>query len=383
MGRVIASPHKALILLGAPRPASRGDGMSLQHDRRTFLKLSIGAASAGIALPLLSACSAPASTTPPAPTTAAAAQQAPAQAASVTKVSYAYASPNGLHYVATVGSEKPDLAHKFGVEFDLLTTTNSPNAVNALVGGSVNVAAATPDSAWPAQDKAPDMKVLWPVSNGTPYVMLTQVDYKKVSDLKGKTIGVSALVGGADTTAFKIMANENGLAPTDYTLVQAGAISDRTAAMQAKSIDGCANLEPQASLLRDAGFPEIDTADNYAPLKGVHSVVLLSKQSWYQNGDVPANFLKAWDSITKWIYDPANKDEILAMSKKTMGGTDAGAQQVYKLHIEGQSVPKSLRIDEKYMQQFTDNLRKAGNDNVPSDPMKYVDSSLVMNVLNG
>src|SRR4029077_2577100 len=130
---------------------------------------------------------------------------APAAGTSITKVSYAYASPNGFHFVATVGGEKPELAHKFGVEFDLLTTTNSPNAVNALVGGSVNVAAATPDSAWPAQDKAPDVKALWPVANGTPYVMLTQPEYKKVADLKGKTIGVSALVGGADTTAFKIM----------------------------------------------------------------------------------------------------------------------------------------------------------------------------------
>jgi NitT/TauT family transport system substrate-binding protein len=349
--------------------------MSIHHDRRTFLRLAFGAA---ISVPLLGACAAPA-----VQPTAQPATTAPAQATSVTKVSYAYASVNGLHFVVTVASEKPDLAHKFGIEFDLVTTTNSPNAVNALVGGSVNLAAATPDSAWPAQDKAPDIKALWPVSNGTPYVMLAQPELKKVSDMKGKTLGVSALVGGADTTAIKIMASENGTAATDYTLVQAGAISDRTSAMKAKSIDGCANLEPQASLLRDAGFPEIDTADNYSSLKGVHSVVLLSKQSWYQgNGDVPANVLRAWDAITKWIYDPANKDEILAITKKTMGGTDAGAQQVYKLHIENQSVPQSLRIDEKYMQQFTANLRKVGADNVPADAMKYVDGSFVAKVLN-
>jgi ABC-type nitrate/sulfonate/bicarbonate transport system substrate-binding protein len=358
--------------------------MSMHHDRRTFLRLALGV---GVGLPLLGACSAPASAPSPTQAPGAAqsqpATQAPAQATSVTKVSYAYASPNGLHFVATVGSEKPDLPHKFGVEFDLLTTTNSPNAVNALVGGSVNVAAVTPDSAWAAQDKAPDTKQLWPIANGTPYVMLAQPELKKVSDMKGKTIGVSALVGGADATAFKIMANENGLTPSDFTLVQAGSVSDRTAAMQAKSIDGCANLEPQASLLRDAGFPEIDTADNYAPLKGVHSIVLIAKQSWYQgNGDMPANFLRAWDAITKWIYDPANKDEILGISKKTMGGTDAGAQQVYKLHVESQSVPQNLRINEKFMQQFTDNLKKVGNDNVPSDAMKYVDTTLVAKVLN-
>lgn len=357
--------------------------MSMRHNRRTFLRLSFG--SAGLAL--VAACSTPSSA--PAPPTQApssgnapAATQAPAQGPNVTKVSYAYASPNGFHFVATIGGEKPDLIRKFGVEFDLLTTTNSPNAVNALVGGSVNTAAATPDSAWPAQDKATDIKQLWPVANGTPYVMLAQTEIKKFSDLKGKTIGVSALVGGADTTAIKIMAAETGMTQNDYTLVQAGAISDRTTAMQAKTIDGCANLEPQASLLRDAGFPQIDSGDNYPPLKGVHSIVLLSKQSWYQaNPDLAANFLRAWDAIVKWLYDPANKDEVLAISKKVFGGTDAGAQQVYKLHIDGQGVTQNLRMDEKLLYQFTDNLRKAGADNVPTDPMKYVDTTLVTRTL--
>ena len=357
--------------------------MSMRHDRRTFLRHAVGVIGAGVGLPLLAACSSPAATPSPTQGAAPAATTAPAQTTSITKVSYAYASPNGFHFVAIVGSEKPDLAHKFGIEFDLLTTTNSPNAVNALVGGSVNTAAATPDSIWPAQDKAPDVKQLWPVANGTPYVLLAQAELNKVSELKGKTIGVSALVGGADTTAIKIMANENGLGATDYTLVQAGAISDRTVAMQAKSIDACANLEPQASLLRDAGFPQIDTADNYAPLKGVHSIVLIAKQSWYEgNPDLAANYVRAWDAVTKWIYDPANKDELLAISKKAMGGSDAGIQAVYKLHIESQSVPQNLRMNEKMLQQFTDNLRKAGADNVPTDAMKYVDTNLVARTLN-
>src|SRR5262249_13646335 len=157
---------------------------------------------------------------------------------------------------------------------------------------------------------------------------------------------------GADTTAVKIVATENGLSTNDYTLVQAGSISDRTAAMNAKSIDACANLEPQASLLRDAGFPQIDTPDNYPPLKGLHEIVLLTRQSWYQGGSVPANFVRAWDAITKWIYDPANKAEVLAISKQTMGGTDQGVEAVYTLHVVNKSLPQDLRISEKYMQQF-------------------------------
>src|SRR5215207_1015482 len=140
--------------------------MSIRHDRRTFLKGTFGVAAVG----LLAAC-APSTTTPPS-TGSAAATTAPAAAKGVTKVSYAFASYNGLHLVATVASEKPDLPRKFGIELDLVTTTNSPNAVNALIGGSVDVAGATPDSAWPAQDKAPDIKQVITLADGTPYVLI-------------------------------------------------------------------------------------------------------------------------------------------------------------------------------------------------------------------
>jgi NitT/TauT family transport system substrate-binding protein len=350
--------------------------MSMLHDRRTFLRQAIGVAGAGFVVPLLAACSQPAG--PP----AAPANSAPAAAKSVTKISYAFASINGFHFVADIGFEKPDLAHKFGIEFDLLTTTNSPNAVNALVGGSVDVAAATPDSAWPAQDKAPDVKQLFPIADGTPYVLLAQPEIKKAADLKGKTIGASAITGGADTTAIRVMLFENGVSEKDFTVVQAGAISDRTAAMKAKSIDAVAQIEPQATLLRDEGFPEVDNANNYPSLKGVHSIVLLSRKNWYEgNAETAANFVRAWDSITKWIYDPANKAEILAISKKTMGGTDQAIEGVYALHVTGKSVAQNLRFNEKYMQQFVDNQKKAGVQNLPADAMKYVDSSLVDKVL--
>jgi ABC-type nitrate/sulfonate/bicarbonate transport system substrate-binding protein len=355
--------------------------MSTRHDRRSFLRHVIGAAGAGLAIPLLSAC-APASA-PPATPQGAAPTTAPAATKSITKVSYAFASVNGLHLVATVGNERPDIARKFGVEFDLVATTNSPNAVNALIGGSVSVAAVTPDAAWPAQDKAPDVKQLIAVADGTPYVLIGQRDIKKAVELKGKTLGASAIRGGADTTAIRVILSENGLTENDYTIVQAGAISDRTAAMKAKSIDALAQLEPQATMLRDEGFVEFESANNYPALKGVHTIVLMAKKGWYEgNADVAANFVRAWDAVTKWIYDPANKAEILAISKKTMGANDKSAEAVYALHVTSMSVPQSLRINGKYMQQFVANQKKSGADNVPTDAMKYVDSSLVAKALN-
>ena len=55
---------------------------------------------------------------------------------------------------------------------------------------------------------------------------------------------------------------------------------------------------------------------------------------------------------------------------------------MYNLHVTAKSVSQNLRINEKYMQQFVENQKKADATNLPTDAMKYVDSSLVAKVLN-
>ena len=97
--------------------------------------------------------------------------------------------------------------------------------------------------------------------------------------------------------------------------------------------------------------------------------------------DVAPKFIQAWDAITKWIYDPANKDEVLAIAKKTMSVADKPAQNAYDLHVGAKSIAQNLMINEKLMAQFLDNQRRTGTENLPSDAMKYVDNSLVQAAL--
>ena len=111
--------------------------------------------------------------------------------------------------------------------------------------------------------------------------------------------------------------------------------------------------------------------------------MVIAKQSWFQgNAEVAANFVRAWNDITKWLYDPKNKDEIVEISKKTMNVEAKPAENGYNLHIvKSKTVSQDLRISEKFMQQFVENQKKAGLESVPTDPMKYVDTSLVEKAL--
>jgi ABC-type nitrate/sulfonate/bicarbonate transport system substrate-binding protein len=377
--------------------------MSEGLDRRAFLRQAIGAASWSLAIPLFAACApaaAPGPTAVPAPKPTEAPKPAeaakptevakpaekaaaPAAPANVTKLTYAMVTYSPYHIVPIVTSEKPELMRKFGLELDIVVTNNSPNSVNAMVGGSVHAAGVTPESAWPAQAQTPDVQQIAALANGTPYQLFVNPDIKQVADLKGKSVGASATRGGADTTAMQILLLENGLNEGDYSIVQVGPIAERTAAMKAGTISGCAQQEPQSTQLREAGFVELDDADNYPALKNVQTLVLISRKSWYEaNPEVALGFLRAWIDITRWVYDPKNKDELLAIIAKTLKVEQKAAENAYqRWWIKTQTAPLAPRVDLKMAEQHAENQKKVGNTNVPSDFAKLVDNSLVEKAL--
>jgi NitT/TauT family transport system substrate-binding protein len=262
---------------------------------------------------------------------------------------------------------------------DVVIANNSPNSVNALVGNSVTVASVTPEAAWPAQSQTPDIQQIIGAADGTPYILIVNPDIKKVTDLKGKTIGASAVKGGADTTASQILLLENGLKEGDYSIVQVGSVAERTAAMKAGTISACAQQEPQSTQLKEAGFVELDDADNYPSLKNVQSLIVIARKSWYTaNMDAAVGFAKAWVDVTKWLYDPKNKDEVLGIMIKTMKVEQKAAENAYqRWWVKVQTAPLAPRVDAKMAEQHAENQKRVGNTNVPTDFAKFIDNSLV------
>ena len=370
-------------------------------DRRTFLRRALAAAGWGLAVPLFAACApaaAPSPTAAPAPKPAgpapaaspAAAPAAPAPAASpaaaapatpasVTKVSYGIVSYNPFHIVIIVGTEKPELMRQHGVEIDLLLTGSAPAAVQAIVGGSMNMTTATMESAWAAQDKSPGLYQIADVSVGYPYSLIVNPEIKRATDLKGKPVGSTSVWGGADTTALRMLLYENGLNNGDFNVIPVGSIAERAAAMKAGTVMGVVQIEPQTSLLIDQGFVELDNADNYPELKGLQSITVLGKKDWYEpNMATAVAFFQGWLDITKWVYDPANKDEVIAIMAKTMKVDTKYAANTYERHlVKSKTAPTDLRVDLEAMARMADLQRKIGLENVPTEFAKYVDNSVV------
>src|SRR5690242_13336643 len=76
-----------------------------------------------------------------------------------------------LFYVPMVGGEK-GIFEKPGIKLDVVFTQGSGPAIQAVLGGSMNMAATTSGSAFLAQMQAPELKQIVGVVERSPYTLV-------------------------------------------------------------------------------------------------------------------------------------------------------------------------------------------------------------------
>jgi ABC-type nitrate/sulfonate/bicarbonate transport system substrate-binding protein len=182
---------------------------------------------------------------------------------------------------------------------------------------------------------APLVQVFRAYAQPLNYHIMAKPEIKTWADLKGKTI----MVGGPkDNTVFftRAMARPNGLNDDDYQFQFAGASSARYAALKAGAVDASILTDPFDFNAQQEGFSTLDTlvpnyinGDNYG-----YSIHLVSKDWAKDHGDEIVRYIRAYLTAIKWMYDPANKDELFAVVGPKMNLDRPGFDRLYKKDIQ-------------------------------------------------
>src|SRR5712691_5953600 len=299
-------------------------------------------------------------------------------ATKVDTVTYGLVSWNPLHWVVMVGVAKGHF-ERHGVKLDIPITGSSGAAVQAMIGGSLNMTTTSPGAAFLAQDKAPEMKQIVSIYDRTPYSLVVNPEIKSINDLKGKVLGGTGVKTGADTEAMRVMLHRHGFNdPRDYTVAPVGSVRERTQAILAKTIWGVMQMEPYTSLLKEKGIVELARAADYPSLKVSQIVSVVSMKPWYTaNEDTVIRFLKGWAEATEWLYDPKNKAEAIKVLADRMKVDEKYAATTYRVFVEElKGFPAQGKFNMEAMRQAAENMKIIGG-TPPADVSKYVDTSLL------
>ena len=205
---------------------------------------------------------------------------------------------------------------KYGLDVDLLYINSGSMNIAALLGGSIQIAGGGPVS---IDARLRGIKLLI-LANPLPFLatnLVTSPEIRAVSDMKGKTGGISRF-GSSTDQGFRYLFRKAGLnLDTDLKLLQLGGDASRLAAMKIGKIQytflGAAATEQAKAL----GYRVLATAQQMAIPFPWTSVVV--EESWLAaHREVPYRYLEALtESIWFMKHHPAESERIIGRYMKT------------------------------------------------------------------
>lgn len=290
------------------------------------------------------------------------------------------ASSKTLGYSPLWVAWKQGFFNQQGLEAQVILLRGTPQAVQALVAGSLYVASGGPESFVEVSERGVETVFIGGIINGLSHFIMGGKNHRSYEDLRGATLGASSLTGGT-VTALKQVLKAKGLEfPRDYNiLVIAGGSSANLAALASGRIAATTVAVPLNFVAEEAGFNVIGRLVEVIP--HYQQTALAAKRSWAEkNRPLVVRFMKAMIQAHRWLY--ANKEPAVDFLVKEMKLKPAYARKGWEYytenriwHPDGDVTPEGLKYN---IQIYEEQTQGKGP---PLTLSKYVDQSYLKEAL--
>jgi len=287
------------------------------------------------------------------------------------KVVAAYSNISADDWVMWYAFEKGIFKER-GLDVDMQSISGGAQTSAALLANQIQVGQFGGSEALSAVAGGADLIVVGNMAPVYPYLLYAQKQYKTLSDLKGKKIGVSNK-GGSSDIATRAALKANGFDPDkDFQIVAVGSHANRTAALLNGSIDAGVDDPPEDQELVKAGLNVVvDVAAQKLP--AANTGIIVQRTYLNANKDVIQAYVDA--TVIARSRMAKDKDGSVTVLKKYFKITeDESPAHAYNFFIGGSS-PVTPPYPFPAVEQFKDAVAILGADN---DKIKSVDISKML-----
>lgn len=265
-----------------------------------------------------------------------------------------------------------------GLELEIPALESGSRAMQALLGGSAQIAATTPEDLIRATEAGSPTVILAGVLNGLTHSLMANPKFKRVADLKGGKVAASSITGSV-TYALKLMLAKNDVHyPKDYLIIQIGGSGVRFAALKGGGIDAALVAEPLALVAEEAGLSNIGLVSDYLPHMQV--TVVGVRSDWAKaNRGLVVRYLKGLVRTFRWLY--ANKEEGIEATSAIAKVEKKFGTRAYKIYTEKQVWPIDGSPTMEGIKVVLDSMHADKILATPQRPEKYVDLSYLNEAL--
>lgn len=291
----------------------------------------------------------------------------------------------GLSNFSIFAAQHKNLFAKHGLAIELLNTPNSEVLRNGLAKGDHQIVHAAVDNAVAMVEAAKaDVAIVTGGDNGFNRIFV-QPEINAYAELRGKTVVVDAPNTAFALLLYKVL-KDNGLNKGDYVVKPVGGTPARLEAMTKDKTNAAGVLNPPFSFrAREAGLKDMGaTAKAIGSYQSDGAFVM---RDWAKaNSDTLVRYIRAYVEGRRWVLDPANKADAIALLGERLKLSPEVAARSYAVATDpADSIAKDAKFD---MEGFKNVLKlraeiegQWGGSAPPPD--KYIDLSYYDRALAG
>jgi NitT/TauT family transport system substrate-binding protein len=261
------------------------------------------------------------------------------------------------------------------LKVDTIVAGAAVGVLQQMAAGALNLAQAATDQSLRAILRGAPIKIIAGAASNAPFRVVAAKTIKSWSDLKGKTISVGGLT---DVTLYflRVMARKNGLADQDYDLLYGGGTPNRFAQLASGAVAAAILTNPVDFSALEQGFVDLGSVPQYLPNWAQNNILVETR--WAQNNRATVlAFLHAHIKATKYIYDPANRDDVIAILTKYTRTTPQVSAATYDLYIKQQVIAREGALYEDGIRANFDALIAMGELSAPPPLTNFIDASFL------
>jgi ABC-type nitrate/sulfonate/bicarbonate transport system substrate-binding protein len=264
------------------------------------------------------------------------------------------------HYIA----QEKKYYEAEGLDVDTVIAGSANGVLQQLAAGSLNIGQAATDQTMRAIQRGAPIRIIAGAASNAPFRLVAAKGTTSWGELKGKTISVGGLT---DVTLYflRVMARKNGLADHDYDLLYGGGSPNRLTQLLSGAVAAAMLTNPHDFIALEQGYVDLGSVPQYLPHWAQNNIQVDTRWAAQHRADV-LSFLRVHIRATRYFYDPANRDDVIAILAKYTKTTPEIAAKTYDLYVRQQVIAPDGALFTDGLQKNLDALVTMGEFNPPA-----------------
>ena len=294
------------------------------------------------------------------------------------KLRVAYTAFAGTFTILWVGHDA-GLYRKAGVDMELLYIGSSTRAVQALLGGDIDIVYSAAGAVVDANAAGADLVMIGCQYDQGQTSFFTTASITKVSELKGKTLGVSRFGSFSDFVARYVLRKHRLQPVKDVAILQVGGTEEIIAAMQKNLVQGGSISLPLSLSAKQLGFRELMTTETIglpfdygcfivkqsqlrskrAELKGVLRATIAAYDLAIQEPQIAKKAIAKYTrTMDPEILDATYKENVKEYAQRIPWVSLRGLSSIVEFRGEGTADVKKLALEKMYDNSLLEEIQK-------------------------